>query len=758
MRHSDNLKSLFGRLLNSGSFGLVGHRLANSRRSRRRTWRAQSLEDRTLLAVFTVTTTADSGPGSLRDAITQANVDTAADTIEFNIPGAGPHTIQPLTPLPAFASRILVDGFSQPLYAGTPQIFLDGSVSGGSAFVLPRAGNWPAGSEIRGLAIGNWSGIAIDIQTSAVTVVGNYIGTDASGQVAAPNGVGVSLFWAGVNNRIGTNGDGISDSLEGNVISSNQTDGIRFTNFSQGAVNLTTIAGNRIGVAADGISPLGNGGHGINLRGAANTTIGGDAPVERNIISGNTGFGIAVVADVFQRISWGNVVLGNYIGTDATGMVAVPNQTGGVLVGSGALDTTIGVPGSGNLISGNNGQAISINVADGVKIQSNWIGPDSTGTATLGNELNGVSIPAVSTNITIGTNSDGVDDELEGNVLSGNLHGINQFRGSSVVAGNKIGTDPTGLIDLGNQSTGIVVWGGDIQIGAPGTAGRNIISGNGAPGIEVGDQSDVTIQNNYIGLGSDGTTRLQNDGSGMRLDAATATITIGTNGDGSSDEFEGNVISGNRNHGIELVGGIATIAGNLIGLNANGLTPVANGQDGVFVQGLSLTTSLQIGTNADGVSDIAERNVIAGNNQDQIHIGDGGDVVIAGNYVGTDVTGMRGFNRNTFGINVFGTGNRRIGGASSIERNVVGGVGIGIVAQPANASYPTYVYGNYVGLGPNGRQAVPNTVGINTSGSVFVGTNGDGINDSFRERECGFGQQRCWHSGIGRICCCGQYC
>ncbi len=699
------LKSLLSRVFGQSLAEITdltnrhSHRRSPARRSRRARCRIQSLEDRALLAVFTVTTTADSGAGSLRDAITQANVDTAADTIEFNIPGLGPHTIQPLTPLPAFASRILVDGFSQPSFAGTPRIFLNGSVAGGSAFVLPRTGNWPAGSEIRGLAIGNWSGIAIDIQTSAVTVVGNYIGTDTTGQTSAPNGTGISLFFGGVNNRIGTDGNGVGDESEGNVISGNSGDGIRFTTFPHSHVTGTVVAGNRIGVGADGVSPLSNGGHGIQLRGSSQTQIGGNLAVERNIISGNSGYGIAVVAD--QYAAHEATILGNYIGTDASGTTAVPNQFGGILVDGGSLDTVIGVAGSRNLISGNTGPGIRVESANGVHIAHNFIGTDVSGTLALPNQdgidANNSSIES----LVIGTNGDGVQDALEGNLVSGNLgFGIVFGGAGNVVAGNTIGLDVTGSASLPNRRWGIEVFNangaagpliGTNADGVSDTLERNVISTNtGGQIFSSNGAARVTIAGNYIGTNAAGTRGFENQASGIQgsfqqnlrigggrvgqgnlisgnnvgveVNSATSSVPvivagnkigtdatgmfaipnnigvrvsewviIGTNGDGSLDASEGNVISGNDGQGVLATNG-SRVAGNFIGVGADGIKPLGNGSTGIEVDSGTLSLTTVIGTNSDGVSDDLERNVI-GFNQFGIAT-ERGNTSIRGNYIG----------------------------------------------------------------------------------------------------------------------------
>ena len=89
------------------------------------------MEDRTLLSTFLVSNTGDSGPGSLRQAILDSNVaPSGTSTIAFAIPGQGAQIISPLSPLPPITNSVLIDGFSQPGYSGTPLIELSGSQAG----------------------------------------------------------------------------------------------------------------------------------------------------------------------------------------------------------------------------------------------------------------------------------------------------------------------------------------------------------------------------------------------------------------------------------------------------------------------------------------------------------------------------------------------------------------------------------------------------------------------------------------------------
>src|SRR5262249_55592109 len=116
--------------------------------------RLEIVEDRTLLSTFTVNNTADGGPGSLRQAILDADaVNGQTSAIDFAIPGEGVQTIAPNSALPALTNPVLIDGFSQPGYAGTPLVAIDGTqaVTGdGLTITGPNV-------TVRGLDITNFS-------------------------------------------------------------------------------------------------------------------------------------------------------------------------------------------------------------------------------------------------------------------------------------------------------------------------------------------------------------------------------------------------------------------------------------------------------------------------------------------------------------------------------------------------------------------------------------------------------------------------
>ncbi len=145
----------------------------------------------------------------------------------------------------------------------------------------------------------------------------------------------------------------------------------------QGFVDLgsgTTITGNLIGTSASGLSALANSQNGISLVGSG-ATVGGTLAASRNIISGNSGYGVSLVGVSVI----GNTVLGNYIGLNKNGDAAVPNANDGIAITS--PNNTIGGTSAGarNVISGNAlaGVLISGNLATGNSVLGNYIGTNA---------------------------------------------------------------------------------------------------------------------------------------------------------------------------------------------------------------------------------------------------------------------------------------------------------------------------------------------------------------------------------------------
>jgi hypothetical protein len=384
-------------------------------------------------ATFTVTTTADSGAGSLRQAILDANAGAGSDTISFNIPGGGPYVITPLPPgLPAMLGPTTVDGTTQPGYAGTPIIEI--ANFSGSGLKLQGGSSTVRGILVRGMN----TGIAVESSNNHVEAC--YVGTDLTGAAAAGNGTGIAV-------QAGANGNTIGGSTagSGNLISGNVT-GIVLVNNAD-----NVVVGNLIGTTADGASALGNS-QGILATLTTGLVIGGSGAGEGNVVAAGALEGIDLTTGSGARIQ------GNRIGTNAAGTEALGNDVGisasnhpGLVIG-GNFNA-----GEGNVISGNTHQAVII-ASVGSIVKGNTIGLDVTGQQLLGNGT-GVQLNASATDAVIGSITNG-----EGNAIGWNDVGVynygmrNAIRGNPIFFNGSIGidNDPAGVTpnDAGDGDTG----------------------------------------------------------------------------------------------------------------------------------------------------------------------------------------------------------------------------------------------------------------------------------------------------------------
>ena len=302
-------------------------------------------------STFTVTNTNASGPGSLAQAIFDANANPGGDTIAFDIPGNGVHTIASTSALPPITDPVTIDGYTQPgasantLALGTNavlQIELSGASANSAAGLMITAGN----TMIRGLAINRFNVYGILIQgNGSNTIAGNYIGTDAAGTAVFPkpnNGTGVYVTTA--NNTIG----GLTPA-DRNVISGNgNANGGAGVTISNATAKANKIIGNYFGTNPTGMLVLNDFGSGIILgTSCSNNIVGGTTAAERNVITGYIN-GI----NLNQALS--NQISGNYIGTLADGSKGYANDYG-IGLSSSSNNNTVGgtTPGAGNLIAFN---------------------------------------------------------------------------------------------------------------------------------------------------------------------------------------------------------------------------------------------------------------------------------------------------------------------------------------------------------------------------------------------------------------------
>ena len=385
---------------------------------------------------------------TLRAATEQANA-SGGGTVAFSI-GTGRKTIQPRFGL-YVGWWVVIDGTTQPGFAGTPIIELDGSLTGvGPGSSLYTSGN----GTVRGLVINRFPDRGVWVYGQGNMIEGNYIGTDATGTVALPNGEGVLI-------------NGSQNTVEGNVISGNEMYGVAI----EGG-NGNSVKGNYIGTDATGEVALPNGG-GVQIYDSQNT-VGGSTAAERNVISGNTWVGVDIAGGGYSN---DNSVKGNYIGTDATGTEALANGGEGVDIwGSGNViggDTAA----ERNIISGNGGSGVSVGVGQNANsVRGNYIGTDVTGTVALGNGADGVYIQGPGT--TVGGVAAG-----EGNIIAFN-------RGSGVGVWSRLGNTVRGNSIHSNDGKGIELRWGNNELPPPVLTGTGPLTGVACPNCTVDIYSD----------------------------------------------------------------------------------------------------------------------------------------------------------------------------------------------------------------------------------------------------------------------------
>jgi hypothetical protein len=483
-------------------------------------------------------------------------------------------------------------------------------------------------------------------------------------------------------------------------------------------------------------------------------------------------------------------VVGCYVGTDLTGTAqGLGNAVGiGISGGDNTVDKCV--------VSGNTGNGVWIADGDviGNSVTGNVIGLDKNGTGMLANGGAGVAITAGASATFVGAAGDFWNSP---NIISGNSGPGILIRDAqlNVVQNNLIGTDPTGGSALGNSGDGV-----DLD---PGSSENrilnNIIAGNGANGVklaagplEVGGDivpcSDNTIQGNSIGTAVDGVNAVANQLNGVLIDGATNNL-VG----GSSNVGQGNIISGNRESGVRLIGGASEneVYGNLIGTDFSGTAKVGNrlagveldfGSNGNTIGGTSRFTGNVIsgqtsgvnilessanyvegnfiGTDVSGTATLSNnygvtisgnsncniiggktpgaRNIISGNVMAGVQISAGTTNYISGNYIGTDVSGTARLGNGFYGVWVHGGDGSVIGGSEAGDGNVISGNGFAGGGQPngqgifLDAGTGARIQGNYVGTSSDGTAALPNrTDGIWVlAGADNTTIGGAGTNDS----------------------------
>ena len=281
-------------------------------------------------ATYVVTNTADSGPGSLRQAILDSNAHPSfTNTIDFDITGGT--IILPQSPLPPITNPVIIDATTQPGYAGTPLVQITGLLAGAGATGLDIEA---AGTTVKGLIIDGFD-IGVELAAGDTTLEGNWVGLDMTLTLNMGNTTaGVDIPAGSIGSTIGG-----TASDDGNVLSENVGPGIIV------AGDDNSLLENFIGTDPTGFLAFGNS-VGVDLSGADNS-IGGSTSGEGNLISGNDGDGI----DILGSTATANTIQGNVIGLDDSQSDTIGNSGEGILISQHASDNLIGgsESGAGNI-------------------------------------------------------------------------------------------------------------------------------------------------------------------------------------------------------------------------------------------------------------------------------------------------------------------------------------------------------------------------------------------------------------------------
>ena len=743
-------------------------------------------------STFVVTTTNDGGPGSLREALGFANADGGpADTIRFNIEGTGPFTIRPLSNFDDISQPVIIDGTTQPGYAGTPLIELSGENGAGAGFWI--GGVNAANVVIRGLAINRFSFAGLALWgNGSHTIEGNFIGTDPSGTQPRPNGVGIVV--GSFNNVIG----GTSAAAR-NIIAGNATHGVLIRQTFEGSPTFANaVRGNYIG-AGPALQDLGNGGDGVRVEGSNTNTIGGTLPGQSNLIAFNSGNGVSVVGGIQNRISTNSIFNNDLLGIDlgANGVTANdagdadtgPNNlqnfpviasaaSNGVTVTvQGTLDSTPNTVfrielfngdsdpsgfgegadpiGALNVTTAANGQAsFSLDVPAGVTAitatASHPAGNTSefsarravtTGPQTLVVTSTSDSGPGTLRQAILTANATVALDTITFNIPGTGPHTITLASGLPAVsqpafidATTQPGFDGRPIVELsgnGLAASGFSLTGGGITISGFAINGFT-------NGIVISTNGENVIEGNFIGTDVTGTSARPNTAHGVLILSATNRV-------GGVSAAARNVISGNQGSGVAIQGTPATgnlVEGNYIGTNAAGTGAVPNTgiQSGVFILNASNNTIGGVGSGA--------RNVVSGNAQHAITVvgATANGNAIQGNFVGVDATGQAALANGGIGIDIVSAVNTLVGGFVG-GRNVISGNGNGM--QIRTGATGTTVQHNYIGVNATGTAAIGNGLGItindaangntiggtSSTGNLISGNNGTAISVSLNANQ-----------------------
>jgi hypothetical protein len=218
------------------------------------------------------------------------------------------------------------------------------------------------------------------------------------------------------------------------------------------------------------------------------------------------------------------------------------------------------------------------------------------------------------------------------------------------------------------------------------------------------DIKDIEVANNWVGVNLQGEI-VSNTVYGIRV------VKYPPGGSRSVNDtlIQENVLSGNGDDGLYLqdVPSTTHVLSNIIGLDPTGTVTSPNGGDGISIIARGIPTTA---TTIRG-------NIISGNARHGIFLDEAQGVMMAGNKIGTNITGTQGLGNGKDGIQVNDSDHNVIGGSDPASRNIIAGnARAGVFVSGADAQY-NLIQNNYIGTGQSGTEVIGN------------GESGDSIND-----------------------------
>jgi hypothetical protein len=505
-----------------------------------------------------------------------------------------------------------------------------------------------------------------------------------------------------------------------NVISGNGANGIEMYASDDNRVSM-----NYIGTDATGTVDLGNAASGVLITHASKRNlIGGEVtggndptaddpvfvqPPLGNVISGNDGDGVLI-----SNKSTKNQLSGNFIGTEQSGNAALGNSGNGVSIIGANKNSILGTTFQQspfvfyNVISGNTGNGLQVYNSDNTTVHANFFGIGADNNTAVPNQQNGIVVEGNSAHTTVG------GPIPLGNVVAANLqNGIvvrdkaSYFISYNTFAGVAAFTANT---TLGNGLDGMLIT----STGGNNLLRTNVVSSNGDDGIEVsGAAKDVRIAGDIVGLNWDGSAAMGNADNGIEIGGNAHDILVG----GPQPTFNViplNAIGGNLGNGVAILDTAhdVTVSHSVIGTEINGLTAVANAENGVYIGPGTYENTI-------GSRDSEFHTVISGNDGNGIAMDGTRDNKVIGAYIGTDYTGLSALGNGENGVYIVNGFDNSIGrgpnSKKSRQEDIIafnGANGVYIASGTGNSVLDNSIHSNTslgidLAAGANLNQAAP---------------------------------------------------